>query len=147
VSTRRHLLGGGSAWLLLRALPAAAVSTITLEAAVQQWAGGKPVRTGRVTLDVAPLVENGNTVPISVRVDSPMTAADHVQEIVVFNEKNPQRDVVRLYFTPACGRAEAATRIRLATSQQLVALARLSDGSQWAQYVNVLVTLAACIES
>lgn len=147
MTARRSLLGATGAILLLRALPAAAVSTVTLEAAVRQWAGNKPLREGRVALDVAPLVENGNAVPITVRADSPMSAADHVQEIVVFNERNPQRDVVRFYFTPAAGRAEASTRIRLATSQQLVALARMSDGSQWAHYVNVLVTLAACIES
>jgi sulfur-oxidizing protein SoxY len=80
-------------------------------------------------------------------VDSPMTAADHVQEIVVFNERNPQRDVARFTLTPASGRAQVDTRIRLATSQQLVALARMSDGSQWVRYVDVIVTLAACIES
>ena len=146
MTARRRLLGATGALLLLRAQPAAAVSTVTLEAAVRQWAGNQPLREGRVTLDIAPLVENGNAVPITVRMDSPMTAADHVQEIVVFNERNPLRDVVRFAFSPASGRAEASTRIRLATSQQLVALARMSDGSQWAHYVNVLVTLAACIE-
>jgi sulfur-oxidizing protein SoxY len=144
---RRALAAVGGAWLALRCAPAAAVSTLTLEAAIHQWAGRQPLRTGRVTLEVAPLVENGNSVPISVRVDSPMTAADHVQEIVVFNERNPQRDVVRVVFGPDSARAEVATRIRLATSQQLVALARLSDGSQWMHKVDVLVTLAACIES
>ena len=146
---RRQLLGAaGGLWLLLQARPAAAVSAPeTLQGMVRAWAGGRPVTTGRVLLDVPPLVENGNAVPISVRVDSPMTAADFVQEIVVFNEKNPQRDVVRLRFGPASGRAQVDTRIRLATSQQLVALARLSDGSQWSQYVDVIVTLAACIES
>lgn len=146
---RRQLLGAaGGLWLLLQARPVAAVSAPeSLQGMVRAWAGGRPVTTGRVLLDVPPLVENGNAVPISVRVDSPMTAADFVQEIVVFNEKNPQRDVVRLRFGPASGRAQVDTRIRLATSQQLVALARLSDGSQWAQYVDVIVTLAACIES
>ena len=75
-----------------------------------------------------------------------MTAADHVVEIVVFNERNPQRDVVRFSLTPASGMAQVQTRIRLATSQQLVALARMRDGSQWSHHVDVLVTLAACIE-
>lgn len=146
---RRHLLlAAGTAWLSLQTRPAAAVSAPdTLQQVITRWAAGRPVTEGRVLLDVQPLVENGNAVPISVRVDSPMTAADFVQEIVVFNEKNPQRDVVRLRFGPASGRAQVDTRIRLATSQQLVALARLSDGSQWAQYVDVIVTLAACIES
>jgi sulfur-oxidizing protein SoxY len=85
-------------------------------------------------------------VPVVVRVESPMTPADHVREIVLFNERNPQRDVLRCQLTPANGRAEVGTRIRLATSQQLVALARLSDGSVWMHSADVLVTLAACIE-
>jgi len=104
------------------------------------------VTEGRVLLDIAPLVENGNAVPIRIQVDSPMTAADHVQEIVVYNERNPQRDVARFTLGAASGVAQVQTRIRLATSQQLVALARLSDGSQWSHHVDVLVTLAACIE-
>jgi sulfur-oxidizing protein SoxY len=106
-----------------------------------------PVREGRVTFDISPLVENGNTVPVSVRVDSPMTAQDHVQEIMIFNERNPQREVLRVGLTPANGRAQVDARIRLATSQQLVALARLSDGSLWSRHVDVTVTLAACVES
>lgn len=132
--------------LALQCLPASAVTTVTFAGIIRQWAGDLPLHEGRVELEIAPLVENGNAVPITVRCDSPMTATDHVQEIAVYNERNPQREVVRFYFGPAAARAEASTRIRLATSQQLVALARLSDGSQWASYVNVIVTLAACVE-
>ena len=95
---------------------------------------------------IAALVENGNAVPISVQIDSPMTEADHVREIVVFNALNPQRDVARFTLTPASGVARVQTRIRLAGSQQLVALARLSDGSQWSHHVDVVVSLAACVE-
>ena len=138
-----------SGWMLLHSRNASAVSTVdSLALVVQRWAGGRAVTEGRVRLEIAELVENGNAVPIRVSVDSsPMTAADHVQEIVVFNEKNPLRDVVRFSFSPASGRAQADTRIRLATSQQLVALARMSDGSQWSHRVEVVVTLAACVES
>ena len=143
---RRHLLAATGGWLLLATTPALAVSTSSLADVVRHWAGGKPVGQGRVTLEIAPLVENGNAVPITVRVQSPMTTTDRVQEIIVFNEKNPQRDVVRFNFGPAAGRAEASTRIRLDTSHQLVALARLADGSQWQHTVDVIVTLAACIE-
>ena len=146
-SQRRQVLGTAGAWLLLASTPARAVSSSTLAEVVRHWAGGQPVKPGRVTLEIAPLVENGNAVPITVRVDSAMTASDRVQEITVFNEKNPQRDVVHFQFGPAAGRAEASTRIRLATSQQLVALARMADGSQWQHTVDVVVTLAACIES
>jgi sulfur-oxidizing protein SoxY len=117
-----------------------------LAAAIAAFAGGASVKPGRVTLDVAPLVENGNVVPISVKVDSPMTEADHVTAIAVFNERNPQRDVVVFRLGVRSGRATVATRIRLATSQKLVALAQMNDGSVWSHSVDVIVTLAACIE-
>ena len=144
---RRPLLAT-AAILCLQTRPARAVSaTLSLQKMVDRWAGGQPVREGKVRLQIAELVENGNAVPITVRVDSPMSATDRVQEIIVFNERNPQRDVLRASFGPASGRAEVSTRIRLATSQQLVALARLADGSQWSHRVDVIVTLAACIES
>lgn len=117
-----------------------------LRAAVLAWTGGQPPRPGRVEIDIAPLVENGNAVPVTVRAPSPMTAADHVLAIAIFNERNPQRDVAVFHFTPASGLAQAATRIRLATSQALVAVARYSDGSVWSREVDVVVTLAACVE-
>jgi sulfur-oxidizing protein SoxY len=146
--TRRNILGAAAGLgLALQLRPVAAVSAApTLQTVVSQWAAGKPVTEGRVLFDIAPLVENGNAVPISVQVDSPMTAADHVVEIVVFNERNPQRDVARFSLGPANGVAQVQARIRLATSQQLVALARMRDGSQWSHHVDVLVTLAACVE-
>jgi sulfur-oxidizing protein SoxY len=144
---RRTLVLAGGAGLVLGVSPARAALSPALVEAVQGWAGSAaPPRAGRVRLEIAPLVENGNAVPIAVKVESPMTAADHVREIAVFTEKNPQLDVVRFHLGPANGRAEVATRIRLATSQHVVALARLSDGSVWQHGVDVLVTLAACIE-
>jgi sulfur-oxidizing protein SoxY len=99
-----------------------------------------------VKLEIAQLVDNGNTVPITVSVDHPMTASDHVSSIAVFNQRNPQREVATFTLGPRAGKAQVATRIRLATSQQLVAVARLSDGSYWSQSADVIVTLAACIE-
>ncbi|MCG2593719.1 SoxY-related AACIE arm protein [Ramlibacter sp. XY19] len=146
-STRRHLLQAGAALaaqVVVR--PAAAQDTGELAAAVARFAGGRPVQAGRVQLEIAALVDNGNVVPMRVAVASPMTAADHVQEIAVFNEKNPQREVARYTLGPRSGKAEVATRIRLATSQQLVALARMNDGSVWSHTVDVIVVLAACIE-
>jgi len=143
-ASRRIFLRAG-AWLTLR--PASGQTRFELDAAVRAFAAGAPIREGKVTFDVAPLVENGNAVPITVSVDSPMTAADHVRNIAVFNEKNPQRDVVVFTLGPRSGRARVATRIRLATSQRLIAVARLSDGSCWQQGVDVIVTLAACVES
>jgi sulfur-oxidizing protein SoxY len=145
---RRDVLASGTL-LVLSVRPAQSQSpplAAALADAVRAWAGGHTPRDGRVTLDIAPLVDNGNAVPISVRVASPMTEADHVREIAVFNARNPQREVLRCELSAANGRAEVSSRIRLATSQQLVAVARLSDGSLWQQRVEVLVTLAACIE-
>jgi sulfur-oxidizing protein SoxY len=145
--TRRHWLGAGAGLagaLWMRTSSAAAGD---LAAAIAAFAGNAPVRAGRVTLDIAPLVENGNTVPVTVAVQSPMTEADHVTAIAIFNEKNPQRDVAVFRLGARAGRATVATRIRLATSQQLVAVAQMSDGSCWSHAVDVIVTLAACVES
>jgi len=147
-ATRRAVLNGAlglGAALVIR--PAAGASAPSLESAIRVFASEAPVRVGRVLLDVAPLVENGNAVPITVTVESPMTAADHVRRIAVFNELNPQRDVAVFTLGPRAGRARVATRIRLATSQRLVAVAQMSDGSYWQHAVDVIVTLAACIES
>jgi sulfur-oxidizing protein SoxY len=142
---RRRDLMAASGLLLLAVRPARALEP-PLEAAIRAWAGNATPRADRVMLEVASLIDNGNAVPVRVRVDSPMTEADHVREIALFNERNPQRDLVRFHLNPANGRAEAATRVRLATSQHLVALARMSDGSVWQHTVEVVVTLAACIE-
>jgi sulfur-oxidizing protein SoxY len=138
---RRWLLAGAA--LLVR--PAGATAQ-ELTAAVQAFTGGVAPRAGRVTLDVAPLVENGNTVPMTVTVDSPMSAADHVISIAVFNERNPQREVANFFLGPRAGRAAVSSRIRLATSQQLVAVAKMSDGTHWSHTIDVVVTLAACVE-
>lgn len=136
--------GGAGVIVVLRPAVAAAGD---LAVAIRTYTGGAQIRPGKVKLDVAELVDNGNVVPIMVSVDSPMTAADHVRSIAVFNEKNPQRDVARFAITPRSGKASATARIRLATSQQLVAIAQLSDGSYWSHTVDVIVTLAACIET
>lgn len=147
-ATRRSLLQRGLGLGALIALrPASGAMPADLDAAIRAFAGGAPVATGKVQLDVAPLVENGNAVPITVMVESPMTPADHVRSIAVFNERNPQRDVVVFTLGPRSGRARVATRIRLATSQRLVAVAQLSDGTFWQHGVDVIVTLAACVES
>ncbi len=144
--SRRHILAGAAGMGLSIVLRPAAAQTNELAAAVAAYTQGALVRTGKVKLDVAELVDNGNVVPITVTVESPMTTADHVKAIAVFNEKNPQRDVARFALGPRTGKSSVTTRIRLATSQQLVAIAQMSDGSYWSHTVNVIVTLAACIE-
>jgi len=114
--------------------------------AILRFTGGTRPGSGKVKLDVALLIDNGNTVPVSVSVDHPMNDDDHVQAIAIFSERNPQHEVLRVDLTPANGRASVASRIRLATSQKLMAVARLSDGSYWSHEMEVIVTLAACIE-
>lgn len=118
----------------------------TLDEAIRSFTSGAAVREGRVKFEISPLVENGNAVPVSIEVDSPMTATDHVRRIAIFNEKNPQADVVVIHLSPRAGRARVSTRIRLATSQTVVALAETSDGAFWSAKASVIVTLAACIE-
>ena len=113
---------------------------------VSQYTGGKPIRTGKVHFDIASIVENGNSVPVTVSVDSPMSAADYVKSIAIFNDRNPQRDVMIAKLGPRAGKARVSTRIRLATSQKLVAVAEMSDGTYWSHPVDVIVALAACLE-
>ena len=140
---RRQIAIAGFGTLLLR--PARATPQ-ALQAAIEAFADGRTPRQGRVTLDIAPLIENGNAVPVTVQVQSPMTAADHVRQIALFTERNPNPEVAVFHLGPRSGRAAVSTRIRLATSQRLVALAKLNDGSVWQQSVDVIVTLAACVE-
>jgi sulfur-oxidizing protein SoxY len=117
-----------------------------LSAAIRNIVGEAPVRAGKVKLDIPPLVENGNTVPMTVSVASPMTADDYVKSIHVFNEKNPQPNIGNFYLSPSCGRAQVSTRIRLADTQKVVAIARLSDDTFWQVTTDIVVTLAACTE-
>jgi sulfur-oxidizing protein SoxY len=117
-----------------------------LASAIRNVVGEAPVRTGRIKLDIPPLVENGNTVPMTVRVESPMTATDYVKSIHVFNEKNPQPNIGNFYIGPSAGRAQISTRIRLADTQKVVAIARLSDDTFWSTSLDIVVTLAACTE-
>src|SRR5882672_3069811 len=151
VPTRRQFLNlaGGAAVAgavpIVTLVPAEATPA-TLATAIRNVVGEAPVRTGKVKLDVPPLVENGNTVPMTVSVANPMTANDYVKSIHVFNEKNPQPNVGNFYLGQRAGRAQISTRIRLADSQKIVAIARLSDDSFWSATVDVVVTLAACTE-
>jgi sulfur-oxidizing protein SoxY len=150
-STRRRFLAltGGAA--VLGAVPIVAPKPVAatpamMAAAMRDVTGAAVVRTGKVKLDVPPLVENGNTVPMTVSVTSPMTPEDHVKSIHVFVEKNPQPNVGNFVLGPRAGRAQVSTRIRLADSQKIVAIAKMSDGSFWSATVDVVVTLAACTE-
>jgi sulfur-oxidizing protein SoxY len=146
-ATRRQfmVLTGSAAMLAVTPRPTEATPAM-LATAIRNVVGSAVVQTGKVKLDVPPLVENGNTVPITVSVTSPMTPDDHVKSIHLFNEKNPQPNIGNFYLGPRVGRAQVSTRIRLADSQKIVAIAQLSDGSFWSVSADVIVTLAACTE-
>jgi sulfur-oxidizing protein SoxY len=148
-STRRQVIAAATlapaGWLVLtgrraRATPAA------MEAAIRDFVGEATMKPGRVKLELPALVENGNVVPLQVSVESPMTEADHVKAIAVFNERNPQPNVAVFHLSPRAGKAAVQTRIRLADSQRVVAVAQMSDGSFRTHSADVVVTLAACIE-
>jgi len=112
--------------------------------AIDAIAKGRPVRPGRVTLRMPPIAENGSTVPLTVLVDSPMTAADHVRAIHILADRNPFAEVASFHLTPAMGRAELSTRIRLQETQDVLAIAELSDGSVVSGSVSVTVTIGGC---
>ena len=142
-ATRRAFLAGAGAILVMRPAQATPAS---LAAAIHQVAGEAAIKPGKIKLSIPPLVENGNAVAITVSVESPMTAADHVKSIHVFTEKNPQPNVISAKLGPRAGKAEISTRIRLADTQQVVAICELSDGSFWSDKVDVIITLGACLE-
>jgi sulfur-oxidizing protein SoxY len=144
-TTRRTFLAGAALVTVLPLAPARATPE-AMAAAIKEVVGGAVIREGRVKLDLPPLVENGNVVPITVSVESPMTEADHVKAIHVFNEKNPQPHVFDARLGPRNGKAVVATRIKLGDSQKIIAIAETSTGQFWSASADVIVTLAACIE-
>jgi sulfur-oxidizing protein SoxY len=152
VPTRRKILinavaliGGTGMSSLLATKPTWATPAM-MRAAIRKVIGEAPLRKGKVRLDLPPLIENGNAVPMTVSVDSPMTEADYVKAIHVFNEKNPQPNVLSIRLGPRAGKAAISSRIRLADSQTVTAIAEMSDGSFWSDEADVVVTLAACVE-
>lgn len=150
MTTRRDFLiaaGGLAGGIgLATAAGEARASPAAMQDAIGQVVGGAVVRPGRVKLDLPPLVDNGNAVALSIAVESPMTAANHVKAIHVFAEKNPQPYVLSAYLGPRSGSARFSTRVRLADTQTVIAIAQLSDGSFWSDSKAVVVTLAACLE-
>jgi sulfur-oxidizing protein SoxY len=151
-STRRRFLRLAGSTAAIGALPLAIrvrpveATPETMAAAIRNVVGGAVIQNGKVRLEIPPLVENGNSVPMTVSVASPMTANDYVKSIYVFNEKNPQPNLGNFYLGPRAGRAQVSTRVRLADSQRITAIAKLSDGSFWSTTADVVVTLAACTE-
>lgn len=148
-SRRRFLiLGCGVAAGVHAQLPPniAEIRQAALKEAIAKVVGNAQVRRGRVKIDIPPLIDNGNAVPLSVEVESPMSAADHVKAIHVFTERNPQPYVLTAHLGPRAGKARLATRARIGDTGEVIAIAQMSDGSFWSESVRVVVTLSACLE-
>jgi sulfur-oxidizing protein SoxY len=144
---RRTILLAAAGAAAAGLLPAPSrAETADMQAAIKAFAGDRPITPGKVKIDISPLVENGNSVSMGVFVAHPQTEAAHVRRIAVFNEKNPSPEVAVFHLGPRSGTSRVDTRIRLATTQKLAAVAELSDGSLWSDQVEVIITIAACIE-
>jgi len=121
-------------------------SSFNPDALAKSVTGGVAARRGRVKLELPLLADNGNSVPVKIAVQSPMTPADHVRSIRLLSERNPEREMAVFHLGPRAGVAEISSRVRLAGSQRVVALAEMSGGSWWMETADVVVTLSACID-
>ena len=145
--TRRQVIAGAGAAGAMLLLPRRVLATSELrDETLKALTGGAPVKEGRVTLTVPKVAENGLSVYTTVAVESPMTEADHVRAIHILSEKNPIAHLLTWHLGPRAGVAKVSTNIRLAASQQVTALAEMSDGSFWQDRRDVIVTIAACID-
>jgi sulfur-oxidizing protein SoxY len=136
-------LGAGAVGAGLFGVPPALAKN-DAEDAIGKFTGGKTPAQGKITLDLPEIAENGNTVPMTVSVESPMTEQSHVTDVLVVANGNPRSGVVHFHFSPASGVAEANTRIRLATTQDVIAVARTNDGSFYRTSKQVKVTIGGC---
>jgi sulfur-oxidizing protein SoxY len=135
-------VGAATAVLGTSVFPAAAANDY--EDLIKKFTGGKTPTVGRVRIDAPEIAENGNTVPMTIIVESPMTPASYVTDVLVVADENPRGGVVSFHFTPDSGVAEANTRIRLAKTQFLHAVARMNDGSFFMAKKEVKVTIGGC---
>ncbi|MCZ4271228.1 thiosulfate oxidation carrier protein SoxY [Maritalea porphyrae] len=147
ISRRKVLaLGAGLGAVVLTGFKAniAFADEAKTQAAIDAFANGATVESGKITLTAPEIAENGNTVPISIEVESPMTADDYVQSVMILAEGNPNPGVATLHFTPMSGVAAATTRMRLAKTQNVIAIAKMSDGSVVMDKKLVKVTIGGC---
>ncbi len=146
---RRSLLvglgAGGLAVIGMTLVPRAVLADAdSMAVAIKERIGDAATQDGRIGLELPQIAENGNTVPISFEVDSPMSESDYVKAVHVFAEKNPLPNVATFHFTPRSGKARASTRMRLAKTQNIVAVAEMSDGSVYMAKTEVKVTIGGC---
>ncbi len=143
--SRRDILALGAGGAALAVAGGAADATPQEAAeAIAKFTGGKTAAPGKIAIDLPEIAENGNTVPLSIALDSPMTADDHVSDILVVAEANPRPTVVTFHLTPMSGRAEVATRIRLAATENVTVVARTSKGELFMAEKPVKVTIGGC---
>lgn len=146
IDRRKFVLSGValSAATSIGVMPSFAVDAVTSDDRVKEFTGGASVGEGKISLTTPEIAENGNTVPIAVEVDSPMTSDDYVQSVMILADGNPNPEVVTFNFTSMSGVAAAKTRIRLAKTQNIVAVAKMSDGSFQMASNQVKVTIGGC---
>jgi sulfur-oxidizing protein SoxY len=145
--SRRSLLAGAVGILVLPLGSVAEAAPEDMAEAMAEALGkDAPIKPGRIKIELPQLAENGNSVPLKIAVESPMSAADHVKTIFIFSERNPVPNVVRFHVGPRSGAARVQTSIRLAGTQRITAVARMSDGSLWSGGADVIVTQAACLD-
>lgn len=146
--SRRSLLAGSLCLLVLPLSgdPAEATPEGMAEAMAQALGRDPSIKPARVKVELPELAENGNSVPLKISVESPMSAADHVKMLYVFSEQNPVANVVRFHLGPRSGAARVQTTIRLAATQRITVVAQMNDGSLWSGGANVVVTQAACFD-
>ena len=144
--TRRAVLASTGILSIASVLaPLALATPEDADEAVRDIFGGRPINPGKVTVTLPPIAENGNSVSIRISVDSPMTEADHVKQIVVLSPRNPIATIARFHLGSHAGRAEISTRVRMAGTQTLRVVAEMNDGTLWSGTGSTYVTLAACI--
>jgi sulfur-oxidizing protein SoxY len=143
--TRRDALtlGAGMA-LSLMAASRGAATPAEADAEIAKFTGGKTPESGKISIDLPEIAENGNTVPLAIKVDSPMTADDYVSEIRVIGDGNPNPGIVTFHLTAAAGRADVATRIRLNSTENVIVLAKTSTGKLYTERKAVKVTVGGC---
>ena len=143
--SRREVLAlGAGALALAGAVVPVAATPAEAAAEIAKFTGGKPTSKGKITIDLPEIAENGNTVPLTITVDSPMTADDHISDILVVADGNPRPGLATFHLSPLSGRAEAATRIRLAATENIIVVAKTSKGQFLTEQKPVKVTIGGC---
>ncbi len=145
--SRRHALAlgaGSAACAIMGRAGNLAAAPSDAAADIAKFTAGKTAEKGKITIDLPEIAENGNTVPLTVTVDSPMTAESYVSDVLVVADGNPRPGLATFHFTPLSGRAEAATRIRLAATQNIIVVAKTNDGKIFTDQKQVKVTIGGC---